>query len=135
MVSPLVVLSLCIHYNTHTRITLSDDTAPFSPQVNVPKQRKTFCPSCKCHSTFKVTQYKAGKASLHVQGKLAKKNVGWQVGDNLHPGKRRFDMKQRGYGGQTKPIFKKKAKTHQEDCPEDGVSQVQEEKTGAPEKV
>lgn len=29
----------------------------------------------------------------------------------MHAGKRRYDMKQRGYGGQTKPIFKKKAKT------------------------
>jgi len=26
-------------------------------------------------------------------------------------GKRRYDRKQRGYGGQTKPIFRKKAKT------------------------
>lgn len=26
-------------------------------------------------------------------------------------GKRRYDRKQRGYGGQTKPVFKKKAKT------------------------
>ena len=37
-------------------------------QVNVPKQRKTFCKYCKCHSQFKVTQYKAGKASLYAQG-------------------------------------------------------------------
>ena len=41
-----------------------------SVQVNVPKQRKTFCKSCKCHSQFKVTQYKAGKASLYAQGEL-----------------------------------------------------------------
>ena len=27
------------------------------------------------------------------------------------PGKRRYDSKQMGYGGQTKPIFHKKAKT------------------------
>ncbi len=26
-------------------------------------------------------------------------------------GKRRYDSKQKGYGGQTKPIFRKKAKT------------------------
>merc|ERR1711944_25341 len=38
-------------------------------------------------------QYKAGKASLYAQGK------------------RRYDRKQSGYGGQTKPIFRKKAKT------------------------
>ncbi|KAL9623946.1 MAG: hypothetical protein Q9204_007911, partial [Flavoplaca sp. TL-2023a] len=41
----------------------------------------------------KVTQYKAGKASLFAQGK------------------RRYDRKQSGYGGQTKPVFHKKAKT------------------------
>jgi len=40
-----------------------------------------------------VTQYKAGKASNFAQGK------------------RRYDRKQKGYGGQSKPIFHKKAKT------------------------
>jgi hypothetical protein len=30
---------------------------------------------------------------------------------SLSLGKRRYDRKQKGYGGQTKPIFKKKAKT------------------------
>merc|ERR1711860_93392 len=63
--------------------------------VNVPKQRKTFCKGKKCrrHTLHKVTQYKAGKASLYALGK------------------RRYDRKQSGYGGQTKPIFHKKAKT------------------------
>lgn len=63
--------------------------------VNVPKTRKTFCASKKCmkHSLHKVTQYKTGKASLYAQGK------------------RRYDAKQKGFGGQTKPVFKKKAKT------------------------
>ena len=63
-------------------------------QVNVPKTRKTLCGGkCKKHTTHKVTQYKAGKASLFAQGK------------------RRYDRKQAGYGGQTKPVFHKKAKT------------------------
>merc|ERR1711998_192718 len=63
--------------------------------VNAPKTTKTFCkaPKCRNHQTFKVTQYKAGKASLVAQGK------------------RRYDSKQAGFGGQTKPIFHKKAKT------------------------
>merc|ERR1712177_164328 len=66
-----------------------------SKMVNVPKNRKTFCKAknCKKHTMHKVTQYKAGKASLYAQGK------------------RRYDRKQSGYGGQTKPIFRKKAKT------------------------
>ena len=39
-----------------------------------------------------MTQYKTGKASLVAQGK------------------RRYDAKQKGFGGQTKPVFRKKAK-------------------------
>ncbi|CCC07820.1 zinc-binding ribosomal protein [Copromyces sp. CBS 386.78] len=63
--------------------------------VNVPKTRKTYCAgrSCGKHTLHKVTQYKAGKASAFAQGK------------------RRYDRKQSGYGGQTKPVFHKKAKT------------------------
>ena len=62
---------------------------------NTPKERKTFCKSKKCgkHTVHKVSQYKAGKASNFAQGK------------------RRYDHKQEGFGGQTKPIFHKKAKT------------------------
>lgn len=40
-----------------------------------------------------MTQYKKGKDSIFAQGK------------------RRYDRKQSGYGGQTKPVFHKKAKT------------------------
>ena len=38
--------------------------------VNVPKERKTYCKNKKCrkHQVHKVTQYKAGKASLVAQG-------------------------------------------------------------------
>merc|ERR1711936_3088 len=63
--------------------------------VNIPKARKTYCShkNCKKHTLHKVTQYKTGKASLFAQGK------------------RRYDRKQSGYGGQTKPVFHKKAKT------------------------
>eukprot|EP01069_Polyplicarium_translucidae_P011484 Polyplicarium_translucidae@DN39_c0_g1_i1.p2 len=63
--------------------------------VNVPKARRTFCPSkqCRKHQLHKVSQYKKGKESL------------------LALGKRRYDMKQKGFGGQSKPILKKKAKT------------------------
>merc|ERR1712087_1087217 len=70
---------------------LSD--SDFAKMVNVPKTRMTFSKSVNKHTTFKVTQYKAGKASLYAQGK------------------RRYDRKQSGYGGQTKPVFHKKAKT------------------------
>jgi len=63
--------------------------------VNIPKTRNTFCKGIKCrkHTPHKVSQYKTGKASLFAQGK------------------RRYDRKQSGFGGQTKPIFHKKAKT------------------------
>ncbi|EAL72842.1 S60 ribosomal protein L36a [Dictyostelium discoideum AX4] len=61
--------------------------------VNIPKARKTHCVKCNKHTPHKVTQYKAGKPSLFAQGK------------------RRYDRKQSGFGGQTKPVFHKKAKT------------------------
>ncbi|XP_032154844.1 60S ribosomal protein L36a-like [Sapajus apella] len=60
--------------------------------VNVPKTRQTFCKKCGKHQPHKMTQYK-GKASLYGQGKQY------------------YDRKQSGYGAQTKPIFRKKAKT------------------------
>ncbi|XP_020095221.1 uncharacterized protein LOC109714901 isoform X2 [Ananas comosus] len=64
-------------------------------EVNVPKTKKTYCKNkeCRKHTLHKVTQYKKGKDSLSAQGK------------------RRYDRKQSGYGGQTKPVFHKKAKT------------------------
>uniref|UniRef100_G1LBI0 60S ribosomal protein L36a n=1 Tax=Ailuropoda melanoleuca TaxID=9646 RepID=G1LBI0_AILME len=61
--------------------------------VNVPKIHRTFWKKCGKHQAHKVTQYKKGKDSLYAQGK------------------RCYDRKQRGYGGQTKLIFQKKAKT------------------------
>ena len=60
--------------------------------VNYPEERKHFCIRCKKHTTHKCSIYKKGKDSL------------------LRQGKRRYDRKQRGWGGQTKPIFHKKAK-------------------------
>ena len=60
--------------------------------VHIPKTIRTFCKKLKKHTTHKVSQYKKGKDRLTAQGK------------------RRYDMKQKGFGGQTKPIFKKKAK-------------------------
>merc|ERR1711924_360240 len=61
--------------------------------VCIPKNRNTYCRKCKKHTPHKVTQYKTGKASLSAQGK------------------RRYDKKQAGFGGQTKPVFHKKSKT------------------------
>ena len=62
--------------------------------VNMPKTKRTFCKFvCKKHKNHKVTQYKKGKESTKAQGK------------------RRYDTKQKGFGGQKKPIFRKKAKT------------------------
>lgn len=63
--------------------------------VNFPKKKTLHCPDKRCnkHRSFRVVQYKAGKARLYARGK------------------RRYDRKQSGYGGQTKPIFRKKAKT------------------------
>ncbi|KAM0983082.1 hypothetical protein ACFX2J_015796 [Malus domestica] len=80
------------------RFCSTAESSPYEPavaMVNVPKTKKTYCKSkeCKKHTLHKVTQYKKGKDSLAAQGK------------------RRYDRKQSGYGGQTKPVFHKKAKT------------------------
>ncbi|WVZ62983.1 hypothetical protein U9M48_012668 [Paspalum notatum var. saurae] len=77
--------------NNGSASNLSDSTI----KVNVPKTKKTYCKNkeCRKHTLHKVTQYKKGKDSLSAQGK------------------RRYDRKQSGYGGQTKPVFHKKAKT------------------------
>ena len=48
-----------------------------------------------------MTQYKAGKASLTPQGLFYGRELSFL-------GKRRYDAKQKGFGGQTKPIFHKK---------------------------
>eukprot|EP00703_Trepomonas_sp_PC1_P005706 JAP90900.1 Ribosomal protein L44 [Trepomonas sp. PC1] len=60
--------------------------------VNYPEERKHFCLRQQKHTSHKCSIYKKGKDSL------------------LRQGKRRYDRKQRGWGGQTKPIFHKKAK-------------------------
>merc|ERR1712198_469436 len=63
--------------------------------VNVPKTRKTLCNGQKCrkHTLHKVTQYKTAKKRTFAKGQ------------------RRYERKQKGYGGQTRPIHHKKAKT------------------------
>nr|XP_021390170.2 60S ribosomal protein L36a [Lonchura striata domestica] len=79
-----------IHFRFRPALPLR---AAAAKMVNVPKTRRTYCKKCGKHQPHKVTQYKKGKDSLYAQGK------------------RRYDRKQSGYGGQTKPIFRKKAKT------------------------
>merc|ERR1711976_569532 len=67
----------------------------FAKMVNIPEKRRTYCPHpmCKSHKLFKVTQYKKSQESKQAQGR------------------RRYDRKQQGFGGQSKPILRKKAKT------------------------
>lgn len=60
--------------------------------VNIPKTRNTYCKKCSKHSKHKVSQYKKSKDNPNAQGN------------------RRYANKQRGYGGQTKPILRRKAK-------------------------
>merc|ERR1712168_1500650 len=66
---------------------------PTAIMVNMPKARCTYCSACKKHCKFKVTQYKKSQESKFAQGR------------------RRYDRKQQGFGGQSKPILRKKAKT------------------------
>merc|ERR1711879_803181 len=83
-----------------TKLILLDSLLQESPSlsfrmVNLPKWRNTYCPhpKCKSHKKFKVTQYKKSAESKQAQGR------------------RRYDRKQQGFGGQSKPILRKKAKT------------------------
>ena len=66
--------------------------AQYKAMVKMSKSRNTHCNKCNKHQKHKVTTYKKGKESLAAQGR------------------RRYDAKQRGFGGQKKPVFKKKAK-------------------------
>ena len=61
--------------------------------MHTPKSKNTYCTKCRKHQVHKVSQYKKGKNSKFAQGE------------------RRYSSKQKGFGGQTKPIFRKKAKT------------------------
>ncbi|EKG17841.1 Ribosomal protein L44e [Macrophomina phaseolina MS6] len=72
--------------------TANDSPTTILDNPPIPSRWLTF-PRRGGPTQHRVTQYKAGKASLFAQGK------------------RRYDRKQSGYGGQTKPVFHKKAKT------------------------
>merc|ERR1712066_1184884 len=69
-------------------------TSHHNSMVTIRKVRNTYCPhvDCRNHQPHRVSQYKKGKESLVAQGK------------------RRYDAKQRGFGGQKKPIQKRKYK-------------------------
>lgn len=60
--------------------------------MHTPKTKYTYCPHCKKHVKHKVVQYKKGKDRPNAQGN------------------RRYAAKQKGFGGQTKPILRRKAK-------------------------
>ena len=81
--------------------------------MNVPKTRRTYCKGKKCkkHTQHKVTQYKAGKVCLPLPTTTRSVNPLFLQASLFAQGKRRYDRKQSGYGGQTKPVFHKKAKT------------------------
>merc|ERR1711902_277025 len=83
-----------LHIVTDIKPSFNLITQP-TTMVNVPKTRKTFCKGTKCrkHTLHKVTQYKAGKKATFAKGQ------------------RRYERKQQGFGGQTRPIHHKKAKT------------------------
>ena len=78
--------------------------------VNVPKVRNTFCKGLKCrkHTQHKVTQYKKGKDSVFAQGALINQLINQSI--RINSGKRRYDRKQQGFHGQTKPVQRNKCK-------------------------
>ena len=66
------------------------------------------------HAVRRQVQEAHGSQGLPVQGwqgHALRSRYGWRRWRLLRVGKRRYDRKQSGYGGQTKPVFHKKAKT------------------------
>ena len=61
--------------------------------MKMKKAVKTYCPKCNKHTDHSVSLYKKGKDRV------------------LAAGTRRYKRKQKGYGGQKKPIQRKTAKT------------------------
>jgi large subunit ribosomal protein L44e len=61
--------------------------------MKIPKEITTYCPKCKKHQPHTVSLYKKGRARADAEGT------------------RRYERKQRGYGGQKKPIQRRTAKT------------------------
>jgi len=61
--------------------------------MKVPKSMETYCPRCRKHTTHNVSLYRKGK-----DRKMA-------------AGRRRYNKKLKGYGGQPRPILRKTAKT------------------------
>ena len=90
---PLLSIQPRENHNSKRYMRFSFAGIALANMVNIPKTRRTFCKKCGKHQPHKVTQYKKGRDSLYAQGK------------------QRYDRKQSGYGGKTKPIFWKKAKT------------------------
>lgn len=61
--------------------------------MKVPNTITTFCPKCEKHIEHSVSLYKKGRDRSLAQGN------------------RRYKRKQKGYGGQTRPVPRKTAKT------------------------
>ena len=61
--------------------------------MNLPKEKRAYCPKCKSHQTMKISVYKAWKR----RGSAA--------------GERRHALRKKGYGGQKFPKLAKPAKT------------------------
>ena len=60
--------------------------------VNIPKEKMHYCRKCDTHTEHKISLYKKGKDNPKRQGN------------------RRYAIKQKGFGGQTKPILRRKSK-------------------------
>lgn len=61
--------------------------------VNFPKMMNTYCAHCNAHHEHKVSVLKTGARNP------------------IRQGNRKYDAKQEGFGGQKKPVFRKKCKT------------------------
>lgn len=109
--------------------------------VNVPKERRTFCANCNKHKVHKVTQCACAPrfffgrvhsdARRHLRAPCRRSPPPLEHTENAPPpradkagkasnfaqGRRRYDRKQQGFGGQTKPVFHKKVRPRAPSAP------------------
>ena len=112
----LRICRLCGEFGVESDVVWCGVVCGITPQVNWPKKKNTLCTKCGKHTSHNVSQYKAGKASTLAQGRPPSSSCCCccccllMRNGEMSLGKRRYDRKQSGFGGQTKPVFRKKVR-------------------------
>lgn len=95
------------HFFLSSRSTSQRPAVPIAKAKSARNILNTKLPNTKL---AKYVREKKKKANLS-RSKLIPSSPPFKQASSVAQGKRRYDRKQSGYGGQTKPVFHKKAKT------------------------